>query len=222
MTNLHDNLALRLGLSAKALPLIGLEKLIQALISELGDPLSEKKLRKLSPKKLYSLLSNINNDVERSQCNHAFAILTNDEVSEMAAPSIEQPNSLTGPKLRIAISSNSDENLDGHFGSCLRMLVYDVTASEFNLVSIRNVDTHEHGLARTDYLTELIEDCHLLGTLSIGGPAAAKVTRADIHPIKQPTPCPTSELLERIQAVLQGTPPKWIQKILEKQEATAL
>jgi hypothetical protein len=101
------------------------------------------------------------------------------------------------------------------------MLVYEVTANELKLIDIRNVETHENGLARTDYLINLIEDCHLLGTLSIGGPAAAKVTRADIHPIKQPTPCPSLEILERVQTVLQGKPPKWIQKILENQEVVS-
>ena len=42
------------------------------------------------------------------------------------------------PSLRIAIASDSGDALNGHFGSCLRFLVYQVSPTEIRLVDIRD------------------------------------------------------------------------------------
>lgn len=216
---IQDNLALRLGLAAKAIPQLSLKLFIQNLIEELGDPLSEKKLRSLNPKKFYQFLRELDSDIERGQSNQALAILTADSVSAMEAPKVTEPEALPGPCLRIAVTSNNDQMIDGHFGSCLRILIYEATASAYRLAEVREVQTQESGMARTDYITDLIRDCQILTTLSIGGPAAAKVTNADVHPVKQTAPVPSSDFMQRICDMLAGSPPPWIKKIMEKQEA---
>lgn len=48
---------------------------------------------------------------------------------------------------------------------------------------------------------------------SIGGPAAAKVVRAGVHPVKIPGSSPARETLVRLQAVLDAPPP-WLAKIM--------
>lgn len=216
---IDEQLALRLGLAAKAVPQIPLKKFIEHLINELGEPLSEKKLRSLSPKKLHQSLISQERDIERNQSNQVYAVLTNDTITDMSAPEVPPNKNLFGRKLRVAISSNNKEQLDGHFGSCLRFLIYEVNATTFHLVDVRPVVSTESGLMRTDHLIELIKDCHLLMTLSIGGPAAAKVVRSDIHPVKHTKPCSNDEVLKPLTAVIGGTPPPWIVKIFEKEEA---
>jgi hypothetical protein len=42
----------------------------------------------------------------------------------------------------------------------------------------------------------LIGDCHVCYVVSIGGPAAAKVIRADIYPIKVPDGGPALDILQ--------------------------
>jgi nitrogen fixation protein NifX len=37
-----------------------------------------------------------------------------------------------------------------------------------------------------------------------------------IHPIKVPQPESIAEILDKLQVVLQGTPPPWLRKALEK------
>ena len=54
---------------------------------------------------------------------------------------------------------------------------------------------------------------HLLFCLAIGGPAAAKVVSAHIHPIKTPQAAPIAEVLERTRAMLAGATP-WLRKVL--------
>lgn len=219
MSSIIDGqLALRLGLASKALPQMGLEAFIKHLMNELGEPLSEKKLRSLNPKKLYQSLIGVERDIERGQSNQAYAILTSSEVSKMEAPVLPENTKVMGPKIRVAVSSNNQEQLDGHFGSCLRFLIYEVNGRGYKLVEVRPVCTDDTGLSRTDYLIELIKDCHMLSTLSIGGPAAAKVVRADLLPVKQKAVSAVSEVLEPLVEVIANNPPPWMQKILTEQE----
>jgi len=48
---------------------------------------------------------------------------------------------------------------------------------------------------------------------SIGGPAAAKAVRANVHPVKVPDGGKAGVTLERLQTVLDAPPP-WLAKIL--------
>ncbi len=50
--------------------------------------------------------------------------------------------------------------------------------------------------------------------LAIGGPSAARVVAAKIHPIKVPAAQPIEAVLERTRAMLDGTPPPWLRKVL--------
>ena len=49
---------------------------------------------------------------------------------------------------------------------------------------------------------------------SIGGPAAAKVIRAGIYPIKEPEGGNATEVLSKLQSVMGTAPPPWLAKIL--------
>ena len=55
---------------------------------------------------------------------------------------------------------------------------------------------------------------HLLFCLAIGGPSAAKVVSAGMHPIKTPQASPIPEVLERTRAMLAASPPPWLRKVL--------
>jgi nitrogen fixation protein NifX len=112
------------------------------------------------------------------------------------------------------MTSNQGELVDGHFGSCLRVLVYEANATQAQLVDVRATDSHLKGEKRTDSLIKQIHDCHLMFTLSIGGPAAAKVTRAGIHPVKKNSLLEAKTVLDDLNDVIAGTPPPWIEKLL--------
>jgi nitrogen fixation protein NifX len=61
-----------------------------------------------------------------------------------------------------------------------------------------------------------LKDCAILYVAAIGGSAAARVVAAKIHPIKVPQPEPILDILDKLQEVLNGTPPPWLRKVLQK------
>ncbi|TIX80630.1 MAG: nitrogen fixation protein NifX, partial [Mesorhizobium sp.] len=61
---------------------------------------------------------------------------------------------------------------------------------------------------------EALKGCHLLFCLAIGGPSAAKLVSAKIHPIKVRQPQSIQEVLLRTQMMLRTSPPPWLRKVL--------
>lgn len=213
-TQISNEAALRISMASKSLPDLDTKSFIGLLLQHLGEPLSEQKLMSISPKSFRILVASIDSKVNRHSITQALAILTSREVTLQQLPSVHEGDPLHGPKLRVAMTSNQGELVDGHFGSCLRVLVYEVNATQAQLVDVRATDSHLKGEKRTDSLIKQIHDCHLMFTLSIGGPAAAKVTRAGIHPVKKNSLLEAKTVLDDLNDVIAGTPPPWIEKLL--------
>ena len=67
----------------------------------------------------------------------------------------------------------------------------------------------------------MIDDCQLLFVGSIGGPAAAKVVRASIHPIKKPQAGTISDEIVSLQSVIGDDASPWLAKVMgQEPEAT--
>ncbi len=211
---ISDQAALRVALASKSLPNIDLRSLLGLLIQHLGEPLTETKLVGLSPKAFRVMIGSLGTGPTRKDVSNALDVLCNPEVSEDSVPEVTDLEPIAGPKLKVALTSNQGEMLNGHYGSCLRVLVYEVSATEHQLVEVRTMPTEKKGEERAVAMLDRIRDCHMLFTLSIGGPAAARVTRANIHPIKKLTPMSTEEVLADLSNVIATNPPPWIKRIL--------
>ena len=126
------------------------------------------------------------------------------------------------PAVRVAIATQDLKSMNAHFGSARRLAVYDVTedgwrfveAHDFTDVSDQSGSHRDEGDDRIARKTQALAGCHLLFCLAIGGPSAAKVVAAKVHPIKVPRPASIEEVLERTRAMLAGSPPPWLRKIL--------
>jgi nitrogen fixation protein NifX len=116
--------------------------------------------------------------------------------------------------IRVACASNKGEKLDGHFGSCQRFLIYQVSQQEQRLVDIRRVDPDSTAEDKNGYRASLIEDCQLLFVSSIGGPAAAKVIRAGVHPIKSPKADEARAEITALQGRIGPDAPPWLAKVM--------
>lgn len=131
--------------------------------------------------------------------------------------------------LRVAIATQDLQNLNAHFGSARRFAIYDVTPSDWSFVETVAFDaaSDESGSHRVDGDDKIaakvkgLAGCRLLFCLAIGGPSAAKVVSANIHPVKLPQAQPIEAVLERTRAMLSGSPPPWLRKVLAGAGAVA-
>ncbi|MGG7517776.1 nitrogen fixation protein NifX [Allorhizobium undicola] len=138
----------------------------------------------------------------------------------------QRPKEKTG-SLRVAIATQDMKSLNAHFGSAKRFAVYDVTSDGWNFVeavAFENVsdESGKHRNESDDRITlkvEALKGCHLLFCLAIGGPSAAKVVSAKIHPIKVPNVQSIEGVLSRIQNMLKSAPPPWLRKVLTEAAA---
>ncbi len=124
--------------------------------------------------------------------------------------------------MKIAVATQDLKTLDAHFAGARNFAVYEVTADDYRLIEAIRFEQASgedgvHADANEDRITpriDAIEGCTLLFVLAIGGPAAAQVVRRKIHPVKLQRPEPIVQVLERVQAMLKGTPPPWLRKAM--------
>jgi len=116
--------------------------------------------------------------------------------------------------LTAAFATADGVHVDAHFGRCARFDIYDITADGVALREVRSVanhdaDSQDHQVrARLDALA----GCALVCVASIGPGAAAQLVKARIHPLKTAPSTTIESVLDRLQVVLQGTPPPWLRK----------
>jgi nitrogen fixation protein NifX len=212
--------ALRIALAAREMPGVEARALVQGLAAKLHLPLTETKLATFTVEDLRCLLAGDHADqnchvgVDGETLKAVVRLLWGIGVTGSELPPVESyaDGELPG-SIRVACASNSGENLDGHFGSCERFLVYQVSPDALRLIGVRPTLGADQAEDRNVARAAIINDCHVVYVQSIGGPAAAKVVRAGVHPVKIPGGAPARETLVRLQATL-NRPPPWLAKIM--------
>jgi nitrogen fixation protein NifX len=214
--------ALRIALAARAMPGISLPQLIDVLQNRIGkDQIDADDLRSLTVTDLKTAFASADGEEDGEDIGIgleamklAVRILWGDTQGETLPP--EQPyaeGDMPG-SVRVALASDSGEALNGHFGSCIRYLVYQVSPAEIRLVGVRDALEADFAPDKNGFRVQLIADCHVLYVVSIGGPAAAKVIRADIYPMKRLQGGAAMEVLTEFQQMMSQSPPPWLAKIL--------
>ena len=213
---LTENMALRIGLASKALPDVSPAEMLGIVGDAVGLPPSEKKISGLSVEKLRTADGGRLFGAPKDALKEALKILK----GKTGEVDVELPQTDTyadgdmPQSIRVAIASNGAEDLDGHFGSCSRFLVYQVSADEMRLIDVRLTEDDVEAEDKNKFRADLIKDCQVLYIVSIGGPAAAKVVRADVHPIKQPKGGKAREILAELSEVIGHNPPPWLAKAM--------
>ena len=122
------------------------------------------------------------------------------------------------PQLKIAFASSNGVTVDGHFGSCEQFYIYSLDADKQQKIDVRQAESGR-GVDKNALRAELIADCHLLFCASIGGPAAARVIRSGIYPMKcKPVNDSFPDLADQLDQLQQrlksGALPPWLGKIM--------
>ncbi len=221
MEQLDREIALRIALATRILPGVEIAELVEILHERVGSPLDDEKLKSVTVTNLKTGIGSHDGeedgeDIGIGLANIKLAVryLWGEEAEDESIPAIEVYKEGDIPdSIRVAVSSNSGATLNGHFGSCLRYLVYQLSKDDMRLVDIRSAVDADDSDDRNLFRVELIKDCHVVFVQSVGGPAAAKIIRANIYPIKVPDVIEATDKLTEFQAVFDAPPP-WLSKIL--------
>lgn len=220
---LPRELALRIGLASRVLPDTSPKRLLDLLIEKLGAPLTAEKLAHVTVTQLKTGLASPDGEEDtehlgvvtipqyKDAVRYLWGELGADE--NLPRPKAYAEGDMPG-SIRVAVASNAGEMADGHFGSCMRFLVYQVSVDEARLIDLRSTLEADDSADRNAFRADLIKDCQVLYVVSVGGPAAAKIIRAGIYPIKQKEETPAREVIAKLQEVLAGSPPPWLAKIM--------
>ncbi|MGE5492505.1 MAG: dinitrogenase iron-molybdenum cofactor N-terminal domain-containing protein [Actinomycetota bacterium] len=218
--------ALRIALAARTLEGLDVRALVGALAEKIEPPITEKKLADITVEDLRVILAGDHADencavgVSPDTLKEAVRILWGESGQATDLPPVEPCAEGDMPgSIRVAVASNSGENLDGHFGSCERFLIYQVSPAAVKLVAVRSGLDADDAEDRNAARAAVIADCQILFIQSIGGPAAAKVVRAGVHPLKKPAGGLARSLLADLQSRLT-TPPPWLARIMGLPAAT--
>ena len=121
--------------------------------------------------------------------------------------------------MKVAFATQDLKRVDAHFGWAKNLAIYDVTPEGSTFLEAIQFDGDLQEDGNEDKLApkiEVIKDCAILYVAAIGGSGAARVVANKVHPIKVNQPEDISDLCQKLVDVLNGTPPPWLRKVLNK------
>ncbi|HEY0467143.1 MAG TPA: nitrogen fixation protein NifX [Polyangiaceae bacterium] len=132
-----------------------------------------------------------------------------------------EPGALEPLSLRVAVATQDSKVVNAHFGSAKKFAVYEVTPTSSTFVEAVGFDTlsdesgtHNAEVDKIGPKVAALAGCNLLFCLAIGGPAAAKVVSARIHPVKLSAPEAIESVIAKVQGMMTGDAPPWLRKAM--------
>jgi nitrogen fixation protein NifX len=121
--------------------------------------------------------------------------------------------------MKVAFATQDLQRVDAHFGWAKNLAIYELSADGYHFLEAVQFEGDLQEDGNEDKLApklDAVKDCAILYVAAIGGSGAARVVALGIHPMKVPQPEAITDLLEKLQQVLKGTPPPWLRKVLAK------
>lgn len=133
--------------------------------------------------------------------------------------------------LKIAFATQDLHRVDAHFGSAPAIVIYEVSPTDYRFLEavqfdqVSNQDGHHvddnDGDDRIGAKVAALTGCAMLFSLAIGGVAAARVVNNKVYPLKLPSAEAITDVIGRVQTMMNGTPPPWMRKLLYDEKSTA-
>lgn len=119
--------------------------------------------------------------------------------------------------MKVAFASTDKVHIDEHFGKAREFCLWEINAENAEFAGVLQVDEGTGDADdRIEARSSALADCALVYVGQIGGPAAARLVAKKVHPLRSKTAEPISEVVEKLQQVLQGDPPPWLKKAMFK------
>jgi nitrogen fixation protein NifX len=122
--------------------------------------------------------------------------------------------------MKVAFATKDLVSIDEHFGWAKQFAVYDITKDGFKLAEVvKSEESPENEDDKINSKIDAVRGCAIVYCQAIGPTAAARVVKAQIHPIKVEKVIPIEEALNSLVAMLNGNPPPWIKRIIAREES---
>ncbi len=124
--------------------------------------------------------------------------------------------------MKVAFASSDNHHIDQHFGCAEKFAIWEVQMDQSRFSGMVQVEAAGDGVEdKIQTRVDALMDCSIVYVNQIGGPAAAKLVAQKIHPLKSKGEETISQVVEKLQQVLQGNPPPWLRKAMLKDERPA-
>ncbi|MGF1568570.1 MAG: nitrogen fixation protein NifX [Nodosilinea sp.] len=124
--------------------------------------------------------------------------------------------------MKVAFTTQDSEYINAHFGWAKRIDVYEVNTTGYTFLESLEFggDLKEDGNEdKLEPKIKALEDCTIVYVSAIGGSAAARLIRKNVTPIKAQTETDEiQDVLTRLVQTLNGSPPPWLRKALQKSQ----
>lgn len=123
--------------------------------------------------------------------------------------------------MKVAFATQDLKRVDAHFGWAKNIAIYEIDKEGYRFVEAVQFGGELEEDGNEDKLLpklSAIEDCAMLYVAAIGASGAARVVAKKIHPVKVEQPKAITAILDDLLTVLNGTPPPWLRKVLQKGE----
>jgi nitrogen fixation protein NifX len=124
--------------------------------------------------------------------------------------------------MKVAFASSDNHHIDQHFGWAEKFAIWEVQMDQARFSGMVQIEASGDGVEdKIQNRVDALMDCSIVYVNQIGGPAAAKLVAQKIHPLKSKGEETISQVVEKLQQVLQGNPPPWLRKAMLKDERPA-
>lgn len=124
--------------------------------------------------------------------------------------------------IKVAFATDDLEWINAHFGKSGQFAVYTISKEGFALDEVLKINDEEltGTQDKNDQVAQIIagRGIAILYLESIGPTAAAKVVKNRIHPLKITEDTTIESACGKLVEMLNGTPPPWIKRIIEKEK----
>jgi nitrogen fixation protein NifX len=111
--------------------------------------------------------------------------------------------------MKVAFATEDGQHVNAHFGWAKKIAIYEIDPENCQFVNCVEFAGNLEENGNEDKLGTKLE-------AAIGGSAAARVVAKNVHPIKVAETQAIDDSLQQLQKVLNGNPPPWIRKALNK------
>ncbi len=126
-------------------------------------------------------------------------------------------NSRKGLRMKVAFASTDKVHVDEHFGQAEEFYIWEIGPEVAEFTGVVQVKAEDGDIDdKIEARTSALADCALVYVGQIGGPAAARLVAKKIHPLKSKEQEPIADVVAKLQEVMQGNPPPWMRKAMQK------